>query len=99
MKKIILSRDIQWLNTFWKEYKKRRDDSKKLVEEFYTPEEDDQTQDESESDGPKGNEIEETKDNGDGNNSKEQRKLGIDIQMIGAREKELGRTNLCWLCR
>ena len=25
---IILSRDIQWLNSFWKEYKKRRDDSK-----------------------------------------------------------------------
>ena len=29
MKKIILSRDIQWLNSFWKEYKKRKDDSKK----------------------------------------------------------------------
>ena len=28
-KLIILSRDIQWLNSFWKEYKKRRDDSKK----------------------------------------------------------------------
>ena len=26
MKKIILSRDIQWLNSFWKEYKKRKDD-------------------------------------------------------------------------
>ena len=92
MKKIILSRDIQWLNSFWKEYKNRRDDSKKLVEEFYTPEEDDQTQDESESDGPRENEIEETKDNGNGNNTEEQKKLGIDIQMIGAREKELGRT-------
>ena len=29
-KKIILSRDIKWLNSFWKEYKKRRDDSKQL---------------------------------------------------------------------
>ena len=46
-KQIILSRDIQWLNSFWKEYKKRRDDSKKLVDEFYSHEEDDQTQDES----------------------------------------------------
>ena len=43
-KQIILSRDIQWLNSFWKEYKKRRDDSKKLIDEFYTPDEDDQTQ-------------------------------------------------------
>ena len=48
MKQIILSRDIQWLNSFWKEYKKRRDDSKKLVDEFYSHEEDDQTQHESE---------------------------------------------------
>ena len=88
----ILSRDIQWLNSFWKEYKKRRDDSKKLVDEFYTPEEDDQTQDESETDEPRENEIEETKDSSDGNNTEEQKKLGIDIQMIGAREKELGRT-------
>ena len=92
MKKIILSRDIQWLNSFWKEYKKRRDDSKKFVDEFYTPDEDDQTQDESETDEPREEEIEETKDSGDGNNTEEQKKLGIDIQMIGAREKELGRT-------
>ena len=91
-KQIILSRDTQWLNSFWKEYKKRRNDSKKLVNEFYTPEEDDQTQDEGETDEPKENEIEETKDSGDGNNTEEQKKLGIDIQMIGAREKELGRT-------
>ena len=46
MKKI-LSRDIQWLNSFWKEYKKRKDDSKKLVDEFYSHDEDDQTQEES----------------------------------------------------
>ena len=92
MKQIILSRDIQWLNSFWKEYKKRRDDSKKLVDEFYSHEEDDQTQDESETEEPRENEIEETKDSGDGNNTEEQKKLGIDIQLIGAREEELGRT-------
>ena len=91
-KQIILSRDIQWLNSFWKEYKKRRDDSKKLVDEFYSHEEDDQTQDESETEEPRENKIEETKDSGDGNNTEEQEKLGIDIQMIGAREEELGRT-------
>ena len=92
MKKTILSRDTQWFNSFWKEYKKRRDDSKKLVDEFYSHDEDDQSQEESESEEPKENEIEETKDSGDGNNTEEQKKLGIDIQMIGARKEELGRT-------
>ena len=92
MKKIILRRDIQWLNSFWKEYKKRKDYSNKLVDEFYSHDEDDQTQDESETEEPRENEIEETKDSGDGNNTEEQKKLGIDIQMIGARREELGRT-------
>ena len=92
MNRIILSRDVQWLNSFLKGYKKRRDDSKKLVDEFYSHEEDDQTQDESEAEEPRENEIEETKDSGDGNNTEEQKKLGIDIQMIGARKEELGRT-------
>ena len=91
-KQIILSRDIQWMNSFWKEYKERRNDSEKLVDEFYTPEEDDQTQDESETDEPRENEIAEAKDSEDDNNTEEQKKLGIDIQMIGAREQELGRT-------
>ena len=35
MKKIILRRDVQWLNLFWKQYKKRKDDSKKLADEFF----------------------------------------------------------------
>ena len=86
MKQIILSRDIQWLNSFWKEYKKRRDDSKKLVDDFYSHEEDDQTQDESDTEDPRENEIE-TKDSGDGNNTDEQKKLGVDIQMILSREE------------
>ena len=92
MKKIILSRDIQWLNSFWNEYKKRKDDSKKLINEFYLHDEDDQTQEESETEEIKESETEETKNSGDGNNTEEQKKLGIDIQMIGARKEELGRT-------
>ena len=91
-KQIILSRDIQLLNSFWNEYKKRRVDSKKLVVEFYSHEEDDQTQVDSETEEPRENKIEETKDSGDGNNTLEQKKLGIDIQMIGSRGEELGRT-------
>ena len=86
-KKVILCRDIQWLNSFWKEYKKRKDDSKKLVDEFYSHDEDDQTQEESEPEELKDNEIEETKDSGDGNNTEEQKKLGIDIQMIEPEKK------------
>ena len=81
-KKIILSRDVQWLNSFWKQYKKSDDDSKKLVEEFSPKDEDDQTLEESE--------TEENKISGDGNNTMEQKKLGIDIDMIGARKEELG---------
>ena len=64
-KKIILSRDIQWLNSFWKQYKKRKDDSKKLVDEFYSYDENDQTQEESE--------TEEIKNSGDGNNTEVQK--------------------------
>ena len=63
-----------------------------MADEFYSPEEDNQTQDESVTDEPRENKIEETKDSGDGNNTEEQKKLGIDIQMIGAREVELGKT-------
>ena len=88
-KKIILSRDVQWLNSFWKEYKKRKDDSRNLVDVFHSLEEDEQTQEESEVEEPNEQEIAETND---GNNTEEQKRLGIDIQMIGAREKELGRT-------
>ena len=48
--------------------------------------ENDQTQEESE--------TEEIKISGDGNNTEEQKKLGIDIEMIGAKKEELGRTRL-----
>ena len=91
-KKIILSRDIQWLNSFWKEYKKRKGDSENLIDEFYSHDEDDQTQEESETEEIKESETEETKNSGDGNNTEEQKKLGINIEMIGARKEELGRT-------
>ena len=83
-KKIILSRDVQWLNSFWKQYKKRNDDSKKFIEEFSPNDENDQTSEESE---PEENNV-----SGDGNNTMEQIKLGIDIDMVGARKEELGRT-------
>ena len=49
-----------------------------MVDEFYSPVDDDQTQDESETDKPKEIEIEETKDSGDANNTEEQKKLSND---------------------
>ena len=55
-----------------------------MVDEFFPNDEDDQTQEESE--------TEEIKISGDGNNTVEQKKLGIDIEMIGARKEELRRT-------
>ena len=91
-KKIILSRDIQWLNSFWNENKKRKDDSKKLIDEFYSYDEDDQTQEESETEEIKESETEETKNCGIGNNTEGQKKLGIDIEMIGVRKEESERT-------
>ena len=77
------------MNSFWKEYKKRKDESRKLVDVFYSLEEDEQTQEGSEVEEPNELEIAETND---GNNTEEQKRLGIDIQMIGARKEELGRT-------
>ena len=63
-----------------------------MIDEFYSHDEDDQTQEENETEKLKENEIEETEDSGDGNDTEEQKKLGIDVQMIGARKEELGRT-------
>ena len=63
-----------------------------MVDVFYSHDEDDQTQEESKVDEPNENKVEKTNDSGDGNNTEEQKRLGIDIQMIGAREEELGRT-------
>ena len=61
------------------------------MDAFYSQEEDEQTQEESEVDEP--NEAEEEEEtNEDGNNTEEEKRLGIDIQMIGARKEELGRT-------
>ena len=54
------------------------------MKSFFPNDEDDQTSEESE---PEENNV-----SGDGNNTMEQKKLGIDIDMIGARKEEFGRT-------
>ena len=83
-KRIILSRDARWLNLFWKHYKKKHNNPRRQQVELLL--------DEEENLSLEGNELEENRIKGDGNNTTEQRKLGLDIGMIGTREETLGRT-------
>ena len=84
-KRIILSRDVRWLNIIWKRYKDKSIYAKRQAELFLDDEES-SLEDEIH--------FEDFKDvsEGDGNNTETQRKLGIDINMVGAREETLGRT-------
>ena len=83
-KRIILSRDANWLNLFWKHFKMKHNNPRRQQVELFL--------DEEENLSLKGNELEENRIEGDGNNTTEQRKLGLDIGMIGVREETLGRT-------
>ena len=82
-KRIIMSRDARWLNVIWKHYRMKSIYARKQVE-LFLDEEERSIQEEYE---PAENRIE-----GDGNNTPTQRKLGLDIGMIGTREETLGRT-------
>ena len=77
-KRIIMSRDARWLNIIWKHYRMSIYARKQV--ELLLDEEEDSEQEEEEEIG------------GDGHNTPTQRKLGLDISMIGAREETLGRT-------
>ena len=83
-KRIILSRDAKWLNLFWKHYKIRHNNPRRQQVELFL--------DEEENLSLEGNEPEKNRIKGDGNNTTEQRRPGLDIGMIGAREETLGRT-------
>ena len=78
-----MSRDARWLNIIWNHYRMKSIYARKQVE-LFLDEEVRSTQEEYE---PGENRIE-----GDGNNTPTQRKLGLDIGMIGARDETLGRT-------
>ena len=82
-KRIIMSSDARWLNIIWKHYKKKHICARRQVELFL---------DEEERSIQEGYEPVENRIQGDGNNTPTQRKLGLDIGMIGAREEILGRT-------
>ena len=81
--RIIMSTDARWLNIIWKHYRMKGIYARKQVELFL---------DEEERSIAEESEQEEYKIEGDGNNTPTQRKLGLDIGMIGAREETLGRT-------
>ena len=82
-KRIIMSRDVRWLNLMWKHYKRKHNYARRQVELFL---------DEEESLSLEGNEPVENRVEGDGNNTSTQRRLGLDIGMTGAKEETLGRT-------
>ena len=82
-KRIILSRDARWLNLMWKDCKRKHNYARRQVELFL---------DEEESLSLEGNEPVENRIEGDGNNTPTQKRLGLDIGIIGAREETLGRT-------
>ena len=82
-KRIIMSRDARWLNIIWKHYRMKNIYARKQVE-LFLDEEERSIQEESEQGADK---IE-----GDENITHTQRRLGLDIGMIGAKEEPLGRT-------
>ena len=88
-KRIIISRDVRWLNIIWKHYRRKSIYARKQVELFLDKEE--KSIEDEISFGESS--IEETKEKpkSDGNNTETQKKLCLDINMIGAREETLGR--------
>ena len=87
-KRIIMSRDVRWLNIIWKHYRMKSIYARKQVELFLDEEE--RSIEEERSVEEDSEEEEETE--GDGHNTPTQRKLGLDISMIGARKETLGKT-------
>ena len=89
-KRIILSRDVRWLNIRWKPYKKKSIYARSQVE-LFLDEEESSLGDEKSFGEISIMEILEGSE-GDGNNTETQKRLGIDINMIGSREETLGKT-------
>ena len=82
-KRIIMNRDARWLNIIWKHCRRKSIYTRRQVELLL---------DEEERSIQEGYEPVESRIEGDGNKTPTQRRLGLDIGMIGAREETLGRT-------
>ena len=87
-KRIIMSRDARRLNLIWKHYRRKSIYARKQVELFLDEEE--RSIEDERSFGESS--IEEVEPKSDGNNNTTQKKLGLDINMIGARKETLGKT-------
>ena len=90
-KRIIISRDVRWLNIIWKHYRRKSIYARKQVE-LFLDEEEKSIEDERSFEESSVEETEEENRKGDGNNTATQKKLSLDINMIGAREEPLGKT-------
>ena len=90
-RRIILSRDVRWLNIIWKQYKKKILYATRQVELFLDEEERSLGEERSFCESSI-EEVEEDESENDGNITEAQRRLGIDINMIGARKETLGKT-------
>ena len=84
-----MSRDVRWLNIIWKQYKKKSNYARRQVELFLDEEE--RSLEDERSFGEISIEEEEEEPKSDGNITETQKRLGIDINMIGAREETLGK--------
>ena len=89
-KRIIMSRDVRWLNIIWKHYRKKSIYARKLVELFLDEEQ--RSLEDERSFGEISIDEEEEEPKSDGNNTETQKRVGIDINMIGAREETLRKT-------
>ena len=89
-KRIIMSREVRWVNIIWKQYKKKSNYARRQVELFLDEEE--RSLVDERSFGEISIEEEEEEPKSDGNNTETQKRLGIDINMIRAREETLGKT-------
>ena len=89
-KRIIISRDVRWLNIIWKHYRRTSIYARKQCELFLDEEE--KSIEDERSFGEISIEEEEEKSKSDGNNTETQKKLGLDINMSGPREETLGKT-------
>ena len=88
-RRVIISRDLRWLNIIWKHYKKKSIYASKQVE-LFLDEEQRSLEDERSFGESSIEEIVEEPES-DGNNTETQKRLGIDINMIGARKETLGK--------
>ena len=89
--RIIMSRDMRWLNNICKHYTRNNIYAKKQVE-LYLDEEERSIEDERSFGESSLEEDDEEEPKSDGNNATTQKQLGLDINMIWAREETLGKT-------